>query len=98
MKKGGEKRFRRLKQSNKPKKTLKKKTAYALSKALQLQHHGEIVFTKATDGYDIVHPIVPEKFSLACKFEERWALRKGPGHMYGDKYPRNFQVDIEEQY
>lgn len=80
------------------KQTKKDMTAYTLSRALQLQHHGEIVFTRATDGYDILRPIVPKNFSAACKFEEGWALRKGPGHMYGDKYTRNFRMDIEEQY
>lgn len=73
-------------------------TAYALEKTLQLQEHGEIVFTRATDDNNNLRPIVPKNFSLLTKFEEGWALRKGPGHMYGEKYTRHFRGDIEDQY
>ena len=78
--------------------TKKDMIAYALSKTQQLQQHGDIVFTRASDSNDILRPIVPENFSFPCKFEKGWALRKGHGHMYGEKYTRNFRIDIEEQY
>lgn len=65
---------------------------------LQMQEHGEIKFTRATDDKNILRPFVPGNFCLPFEFENGWALRKKIGQMYGEKYTRHFRVDIEEQY
>ena len=74
-------------------------TAYALTKVLHLQELGEISFTRATDDNNTLRAIVSVDFTLPCEFEKGWARRVGVGQgMYGEKYTRQFRVDIEEQY
>ena len=81
------------------KQTKKDLTSYALTKVLELQDLGDISFTRATDDNHILRAIVPVDFALPCKFEKGWARRLGVGNgMYGEKYIRQFRVDIEEQF
>lgn len=57
---------KKVQKVNVVKQTKKDMTYYALSKALQLQEHGEITFSRAINDNNILRPIVPEHFSLPC--------------------------------